>query len=340
MARKDLEAQAMDTSANEQGIFAGGTSAAPVRSGRPRILGRALPIVAGVQIEQRIPMYGYHAAPSSFARIHLFDPKYTKPVAALLQSGRALGHAFQPFEAHVPYLLQFMIDYNVAGMADLHLIAPRYRVPLPSSHSSRSAHVLQASEADRPLTAASQRDAHLHTPKLSSKPSKQEAFTGSMPQGAEMPPCIPLPSLLPFSARQWAAEEVTLDSIHAAGLVCHREAFFWRCPPCTAAGEEKSSTSAEQAAQWVWAGGSADKAAPLPPHRSAIHRFTSESHASASASWMEDLDAFVRCSVCELEVDVAPEQIDNPRRRRDAVLQARQKNRGAGPNSEHNAVPV
>lgn len=41
-------------------------------------------------------------------------------VGTLLQNGAILGRIFQPHEVHVPYVLQFMIDYNLYGMSFLH----------------------------------------------------------------------------------------------------------------------------------------------------------------------------------------------------------------------------
>lgn len=56
--------------------------------------------------------------------------------AAILQSGCILGRHWQPFEAHIPYLLQFKVDMNLAGMGWLHLDHARFRTPLNESTSS------------------------------------------------------------------------------------------------------------------------------------------------------------------------------------------------------------
>jgi DNA polymerase zeta len=38
-----------------------------------------------------------------------------------------LGRAMQPYEAHVPYLLQFFMDYNISGMNWLHASAAKVK---------------------------------------------------------------------------------------------------------------------------------------------------------------------------------------------------------------------
>lgn len=50
--------------------------------------------------------------------------------AAILQSGCILNRPWQPFEAHIPYLLQFKVDMNLSGMGWLHLEHARFRAPL------------------------------------------------------------------------------------------------------------------------------------------------------------------------------------------------------------------
>lgn len=56
-----------------------------------------------------------------FLKIFLYNPAFIKRAANLLQNGAILGKVFQPHESHVPYILQFMIDYNLYGMSFLHI---------------------------------------------------------------------------------------------------------------------------------------------------------------------------------------------------------------------------
>lgn len=46
------------------------------------------------------------------------------------QNGVVLNQTLQPYEAHIPYILQFMIDYNLYGMNLINLISVKYRYPL------------------------------------------------------------------------------------------------------------------------------------------------------------------------------------------------------------------
>lgn len=67
------------------------------------------------------PFYGYHQGEHKFLKIFLYNPAFIKRAANLLQNGAILGRIFQPHESHVPFMLQFMIDYNLYGMSFLHV---------------------------------------------------------------------------------------------------------------------------------------------------------------------------------------------------------------------------
>lgn len=54
-------------------------------------------------------------------KIYLYNPSFIRRVANLLQNGAILGRILQPHESHVPFILQFMIDYNLYGMSFLHV---------------------------------------------------------------------------------------------------------------------------------------------------------------------------------------------------------------------------
>lgn len=81
-------------------------------------------IIFSVTICQGVDFYGYHqeSKPETFAKIEITDPLQLKPLGSFLQSGEhKLGRKFQPYETHVPYLLQFLSDYELAGMNYLRL---------------------------------------------------------------------------------------------------------------------------------------------------------------------------------------------------------------------------
>ena len=48
------------------------------------------------------------------------------------QNGNVGGRRWQPFEAHIPFMLQLKIDFNLAGMGFLRLASVHFRAPLPS----------------------------------------------------------------------------------------------------------------------------------------------------------------------------------------------------------------
>lgn len=66
-------------------------------------------------------LYGFHEEDSLFAKVTLVNPEQLRRVAQVVQSGTVLGCSFQPYESHVPFLLQVFADYNIAGMGWLHL---------------------------------------------------------------------------------------------------------------------------------------------------------------------------------------------------------------------------
>ncbi|EDW31663.1 GL10839 [Drosophila persimilis] len=74
-----------------------------------------------IQLVKGIPFYGYHRVDHQFLKIYMFNPRFVRRAANLLQSGAILSKNFNPHESHVPYILQFMIDYNLYGMSYLHV---------------------------------------------------------------------------------------------------------------------------------------------------------------------------------------------------------------------------
>jgi DNA polymerase zeta len=47
--------------------------------------------------------------------------------ADLLATGAVMNQVLQPHEAHVPFELQFMMDYNIQGMNLIHLRHAMFR---------------------------------------------------------------------------------------------------------------------------------------------------------------------------------------------------------------------
>ncbi|XP_065331760.1 DNA polymerase zeta catalytic subunit isoform X2 [Cloeon dipterum] len=80
-----------------------------------------------------VPFYGYHEKEHQFFKIYLYNPNLIKKAAELLHNGSVLGRMFQPHEAHLPFTLQFMIDYNLQGMHMVNCANLQYRTSQESN---------------------------------------------------------------------------------------------------------------------------------------------------------------------------------------------------------------
>lgn len=73
------------------------------------------------------PFYGYHVRQHQFLKIFLYNPLLIRKVGILLQNETIFGKLYQPHELHIPYILQFMIDYNLHGMSRILLSEVKFR---------------------------------------------------------------------------------------------------------------------------------------------------------------------------------------------------------------------
>ncbi|XP_074846819.1 DNA polymerase zeta catalytic subunit [Carettochelys insculpta] len=80
-----------------------------------------------VSLVSGMPFYGYHEKEGKFMKIYLYNPAMVKRVCELLQGGAIMNKFYQPHEAHIPYLLQLFIDYNLYGMNLINLAAVKFR---------------------------------------------------------------------------------------------------------------------------------------------------------------------------------------------------------------------
>ncbi|XP_027407001.1 DNA polymerase zeta catalytic subunit isoform X5 [Bos indicus x Bos taurus] len=80
-----------------------------------------------VSVVSGMPFYGYHEKERHFMKIYLYNPAMVKRICELLQSGAIMNKFYQPHEAHIPYLLQLFIDYNLYGMNLINLAAVKFR---------------------------------------------------------------------------------------------------------------------------------------------------------------------------------------------------------------------
>ncbi|KFA75353.1 hypothetical protein S40288_02003 [Stachybotrys chartarum IBT 40288] len=97
--------------------------------------------VARITLVKGIPFYGYHVGYRFFLKIYMYNPIVMTRLADLLQQGVILKHKFQPYEAHLQYLLQFMTDYNLYGCDYLDATTASFRSPVPNFDPSSSPHL-------------------------------------------------------------------------------------------------------------------------------------------------------------------------------------------------------
>lgn len=98
------------------------------------------PYIANISLVKGVPFYGFYVGWKYYAKIYLLNPHHMRRLSQILQSGGIMGTIFQPHEAHIQYILQFMIDYNLYGcnFVDCENIRFRQGVPdvdeIPEKH--------------------------------------------------------------------------------------------------------------------------------------------------------------------------------------------------------------
>ncbi|KAL7917619.1 hypothetical protein ACQKWADRAFT_317212 [Trichoderma austrokoningii] len=88
--------------------------------------------VARITLVKGTPFFGYSVGYRFFLKIYLFNPAVMARLADLLQQGAIMKQRFQPYEAHLEYLLQFMIDYNLYGCDFVDSSQTYFRSPVPA----------------------------------------------------------------------------------------------------------------------------------------------------------------------------------------------------------------
>ncbi|XP_055816734.1 DNA polymerase zeta catalytic subunit [Solanum dulcamara] len=95
--------------------------------------------VHGCSLVRARKFYGYHSSEELFLKIYLYHPQDVSRAANLLLGGAVLDKSLQPHESHIPFLLQFLVDYNLYGMGHLHISKMKFRNPIPDTFSPRKA---------------------------------------------------------------------------------------------------------------------------------------------------------------------------------------------------------
>ncbi|KAL1869842.1 hypothetical protein VTK73DRAFT_2916 [Phialemonium thermophilum] len=108
---------------------------------RRDVYGEQPRFVARITLVKAIPFYGFHVGYRFFLKIYMLNPIAMNRLADLLHQGLIMNRKFQPYEAHLQYLLQFMVDYNLYGCAYIETKNAMFRAPVPENgHQSSSRH--------------------------------------------------------------------------------------------------------------------------------------------------------------------------------------------------------
>ncbi|CAN1232917.1 DNA polymerase zeta catalytic subunit [Linum perenne] len=104
--------------------------------------------------------YGYHSSEEMFVKIYLYYPHDVSRAAGLLLDGAVLDKSMQPYESHIPFLLQFLVDYNLSGMGFVHVSKVKFRHPVPDVFSKRKSNqnAQESTEMEVPLSGHSEAD--------------------------------------------------------------------------------------------------------------------------------------------------------------------------------------
>jgi len=149
-----------------------------------------------------VPYYGYHPKKHKFLKVYFNNPMMVKKAADILLNRGVLGMSLQPHESHIPYVLQFMMDYNLQGMNFIHLAATKFRKRLESDEELM--HRLQKEETDGTLQASLSQSVWLDAGKLA--PPAERTFK---------PDELPETLLMPDSAPRTSSTELELDAVAA-----------------------------------------------------------------------------------------------------------------------------
>ncbi|ESZ90020.1 hypothetical protein SBOR_9591 [Sclerotinia borealis F-4128] len=87
--------------------------------------------VARITLIKAIPFYGFHVGYRFYLKIYMLNPMVMTRLADLLRQGTIMKRIFQPYEAHLQFLLQWMADYNLYGCGYIDCNKTTFRSPVP-----------------------------------------------------------------------------------------------------------------------------------------------------------------------------------------------------------------
>lgn len=88
--------------------------------------------VARITLVKGIPFYGFHVGYRYYLKIYMLSPIVMTRLADILLQGLIMNKVFQPYEAHLQYLLQWMADYNLYGCGYINCGKVLFRNPVPA----------------------------------------------------------------------------------------------------------------------------------------------------------------------------------------------------------------
>jgi DNA polymerase zeta len=111
--------------------------------------------VARITLVKGIPFYGFHVGYRYYLKIYMLNPIVMTRLADLLRQGVIMKRVFQPFEAHLQYLLQWMTDYNLYGCGYIDCNKAMFRSPVPKYEDmENSSHLWHSRSIPASLTTA------------------------------------------------------------------------------------------------------------------------------------------------------------------------------------------
>ena len=91
--------------------------------------------ISDVEPVLKYDVYGYHPKQTTFLKISTYAPQTITRIATIVaQKGlpaELATHAPLPYASHIPFVMQFLVDYSLSGMDYLHLSEFKLRRPLP-----------------------------------------------------------------------------------------------------------------------------------------------------------------------------------------------------------------
>ncbi|CAK7237440.1 DNA polymerase zeta [Sporothrix bragantina] len=151
-----------------------------LRNGIDRAVGKTA--VLAITFVRGIPFYGFHVGFRPYLKIYLYDPSQMSRVAEMLRQGRIGGiPQLLPQESHIPFLLQFMTDYNLYGCDILEATESEvsWRAPAPPSPSARNCplEIDIAAYSIRNRHAVPERWQHESLPETPNKPNERLVYS-------------------------------------------------------------------------------------------------------------------------------------------------------------------